>query len=144
MADLTQDRVNEFPGFDRGEFKKLTEDELKMMDDQMFGVCCIDATIDIALAVAATSTPTTGIRAGGMRELRASRSGGYAGREKLSARKRYRYAAEVTIRTLPHRPTRRREVFRRPTDICVIFFRCNFPGGSSCWSCAFTCAGCFR
>jgi len=48
VADLTRDRVKEFPGFDRGEFKKLTEDELKMMDDQMFGVCCIDATIDIA------------------------------------------------------------------------------------------------
>jgi hypothetical protein len=39
VADLTQDRVNQFPGFDRGEFKKLTEDELKMMDD---------ATIDIS------------------------------------------------------------------------------------------------
>ena len=48
VADLTRDRVKQFPGFDRGEFKKLTEDELKMMDDQMFGVCCIDATIDIA------------------------------------------------------------------------------------------------
>ena len=48
VADLTRDRVKEFPGFDRGEFKKLTEDELKMMDDQMFGVCCIDATIDIS------------------------------------------------------------------------------------------------
>src|SRR4030095_11810416 len=48
VADITRDRVKGFPGFDRGEFKKLTEDELKMMDDQMFGVCCIDATIDIA------------------------------------------------------------------------------------------------
>jgi hypothetical protein len=47
VADLTRDRVNEFPGFDRGE-RQPTEDELKMMDDQMFGVCCIDATIDIA------------------------------------------------------------------------------------------------
>ena len=48
VADITRDRVNEFPGFDRGEFKKLSEDELKMMDDQMWGVCCIDATIDLA------------------------------------------------------------------------------------------------
>ena len=48
VADITRDRVQEFPGFDRDEFKKLSEDELKMMDDQMFGVCCVDATIDIA------------------------------------------------------------------------------------------------
>jgi len=48
VADITQDRVKEFPGFDRGEFKQLSEDELKMMDDQMFGVCCLDATIDLA------------------------------------------------------------------------------------------------
>lgn len=48
VADLTRDRVDRYPGFDRGEFEKLSEDELKMMDDQMWGVCCVDVTVDIA------------------------------------------------------------------------------------------------
>jgi len=48
VADITRDRVNQYPGFDRGEFQKLSEDELKMMDDQMWSVCCVDTTIEIS------------------------------------------------------------------------------------------------
>ena len=33
---------------DRGEFAKLSEDELKMMDDQMWSVCCVETTIEIS------------------------------------------------------------------------------------------------
>jgi hypothetical protein len=47
VAEITRDRVDRYPGFDRGEFEKLTEDDLKMMDDQMCAVCCVDATIEI-------------------------------------------------------------------------------------------------
>ncbi len=40
VADITRDRVDRYPGFDRGEFEKLSEDDLKTMDDQMWSVCC--------------------------------------------------------------------------------------------------------
>ena len=48
VADITRDRIDRYPGFDRGEFEKLSEDELKMMDDQMWSVCCVDTTIEIS------------------------------------------------------------------------------------------------
>jgi hypothetical protein len=48
VADITRDRVDRYPGFDRGEFEKLSEDDLKMMDDQMYSVCCVDETIEIS------------------------------------------------------------------------------------------------
>jgi hypothetical protein len=48
VADITRDRVDRYPGFDRGEFQKLSEDDLKMMDDQMWAVCCVDETIEIS------------------------------------------------------------------------------------------------
>jgi PRC-barrel domain protein len=48
VADMSRDRVDRYPGFDRGEFEKLSEDDLKMMDDQMWSVCCIDATIELS------------------------------------------------------------------------------------------------
>jgi hypothetical protein len=48
VADVTRDRVDRYPGFDRGEFETLSEDELKMMDDQMWSACCVDTTIEIS------------------------------------------------------------------------------------------------
>ncbi len=48
VADITRDRIDRYPGFDRGEFETLSEDELKMMDDQMWSVCCVDTTIEIS------------------------------------------------------------------------------------------------
>jgi len=48
MAGLTKERVKNFPGFDKDEFKQLTEDDLKQMDDQMWAVCCADETVVVA------------------------------------------------------------------------------------------------
>jgi len=48
VADLTKDRVKNYPGFDKSEFKKMSEDELKMMDDQMWTVCVVETPAVIA------------------------------------------------------------------------------------------------
>jgi PRC-barrel domain protein len=40
VADLGKDRVQRYPGFDRGEFEKLSDDELNRMDSQMMAACC--------------------------------------------------------------------------------------------------------
>ena len=48
VADVTRERVDRYPGFDRGEFEKMSEDDLKTMDDQMWSVCCVDTTIEIS------------------------------------------------------------------------------------------------
>jgi hypothetical protein len=45
VADLGKDRVKRYPGFDRGEFEKLTDDELMRMDDQMMAACCPSETV---------------------------------------------------------------------------------------------------
>ena len=40
IADVGKDRVERYPGFDRGEFEKLSDDELNRMDSQMMAACC--------------------------------------------------------------------------------------------------------
>jgi len=50
VADITHDRVERFPGFDPSEFEKLTDDDLKRMDDQMYAACCVDTTIEVVAA----------------------------------------------------------------------------------------------
>ena len=40
-ADLTRDRVERFPGFDKDEFDKLTADDLKKFNDQILQVCAL-------------------------------------------------------------------------------------------------------
>ena len=40
VADVGKDRVERYPGFDRGEFEKLSDDELNRMDAQMTAACC--------------------------------------------------------------------------------------------------------
>jgi len=45
IADVTKDRVERFPGFDRGEFEKLSEDELRRMDEQIVAACCPTQTV---------------------------------------------------------------------------------------------------
>lgn len=40
LADLTRERINRFPGFDRDEFEKLSDAELDRMDDQLAAACC--------------------------------------------------------------------------------------------------------
>jgi hypothetical protein len=40
VADIGKDRVERYPGFDRGEFEKLTDDEVDRMAGQIADVCC--------------------------------------------------------------------------------------------------------
>jgi len=40
VADVGKDRVERYPGFDRGEFEKLSDDELNRMDSVMMAACC--------------------------------------------------------------------------------------------------------
>ena len=42
VADIPRDRVRRYPGFDRDEFARLSEDELNRMDEQMTAACCPD------------------------------------------------------------------------------------------------------
>lgn len=42
-ADLTRDRVERFPGFNKDEFDKLTADDLKRFNDQTLQVCALTA-----------------------------------------------------------------------------------------------------
>jgi len=46
IADVTRERVNRFPGFDRDEFEKLSDDELSRMDEQIVASCCPTQQID--------------------------------------------------------------------------------------------------
>jgi hypothetical protein len=39
VADVTRDRVDRYPGFDRGEFHELSDDELHRMDEQVAATC---------------------------------------------------------------------------------------------------------
>ena len=49
VADLTKDRVERFPGFDTDEFKKLSEADLKALDNTMSAMCCPDDVVAIEL-----------------------------------------------------------------------------------------------
>jgi PRC-barrel domain len=40
VADITKDHIDRFPGFDRGEFEKLSDAELSRMDEQIAAACC--------------------------------------------------------------------------------------------------------
>jgi PRC-barrel domain len=46
VADLTRERVNNFPGFNRREFEDLSDEELCRMDEQIVGACCPSQVID--------------------------------------------------------------------------------------------------
>jgi sporulation protein YlmC with PRC-barrel domain len=39
-ADITKDRVERFPGFDKAEFEKLSKDDLKQLAERMAAACC--------------------------------------------------------------------------------------------------------
>jgi hypothetical protein len=51
VADLTRERVHNFPGFDRDEFEKLSEADLNRMEEQMVAACCPTETIDRSASV---------------------------------------------------------------------------------------------
>ncbi|PWT85012.1 MAG: hypothetical protein C5B57_03810 [Blastocatellia bacterium] len=40
LADLTRDRIERFPGFDKDNFEKLTDNDLEEIDSQTASVCC--------------------------------------------------------------------------------------------------------
>src|SRR5262245_39312364 len=46
VADISRDHVSRFPGFDRDEFARLSEDELSHLDEQIVTACCPDEPID--------------------------------------------------------------------------------------------------
>ena len=45
-ADLTRDRVRNFPGFDSDEFEKLPDADLTRMDEQIVAACCPSQMVD--------------------------------------------------------------------------------------------------
>ena len=47
LADITKDRVERFPGFDKDEFKKLSEADLKGMNTAMVAACCPDEVVGV-------------------------------------------------------------------------------------------------
>ena len=49
VADLTKDRVKRFPGFDKGAFTTLTDEDVKRLDDAMTAACCPDEVVAITV-----------------------------------------------------------------------------------------------
>ncbi|HMD36426.1 MAG TPA: PRC-barrel domain-containing protein [Vicinamibacterales bacterium] len=58
VADLNRDRVERFPGFSRGEFEKLTDQELDAMATQITDACCPPLA-----STGGSTTSTSGARA---------------------------------------------------------------------------------
>ena len=48
IADLTVDRVKQFPGFDKSQFEKLTDQDIKRMDEAIAAACCPDEVVVVA------------------------------------------------------------------------------------------------
>jgi len=59
VADLDRERVERFPGFDRGEFEKLSDEELDRMAGQITAACCPPTASTTA---STTASPSTGVR----------------------------------------------------------------------------------
>ena len=53
IADVAKERVKRYPGFDLDEFKKLSDDELYRMSQQIVAECCPDESIDPGAAASA-------------------------------------------------------------------------------------------
>ena len=47
VADITKDRVERFPGFDKDLFRKLSEDDVKRLDAAMAVACCPDEVVAV-------------------------------------------------------------------------------------------------
>jgi len=45
VAELTKERIDRFPGFDKGNFEKLTDDDLDQIDRRTGSECCPDAVM---------------------------------------------------------------------------------------------------
>lgn len=50
IADIAKDRVERFPGFDKDEFKKMSEDDLKQLEAPTLAACCPDEVAAIEIA----------------------------------------------------------------------------------------------
>jgi hypothetical protein len=48
IADLTQERVKRFPGFDKSKFEKLTDEDFTRMDEAMADTCCPDEAVEVS------------------------------------------------------------------------------------------------
>jgi hypothetical protein len=48
VSDVSREHVDRFPGFDRDEFEKLSEDELLQMDEDTLSACCPSVVVDKA------------------------------------------------------------------------------------------------
>src|SRR5579871_311794 len=46
VADITRDHVKRFPGFDLDEFKKMSDDDLYRVAQEMVAGCCPDEAVD--------------------------------------------------------------------------------------------------
>jgi hypothetical protein len=46
ISDVSREHVDRFPGFDRDEFEKLSEDELRQMDEDILASCCPSEVVD--------------------------------------------------------------------------------------------------
>jgi hypothetical protein len=53
VADLAKDRIERFPGFDKDEFKTMSEDDLTALEAPTLAACCPD---DVAVQVVAWET----------------------------------------------------------------------------------------
>ena len=53
IADIAKDRVERFPGFDKDEFKKMTEDDLTKLEAPILAACCPD---EVSVGVASWET----------------------------------------------------------------------------------------
>jgi sporulation protein YlmC with PRC-barrel domain len=50
IADITKERVERIPGFDKDEFKKLSEDDLKQLEAPTVAACCPDDAAIVGVA----------------------------------------------------------------------------------------------
>jgi hypothetical protein len=48
ITDVSRERVDRFPGFDRGEFEKLSAEDLNRMDEETIVICCPDEVVDLS------------------------------------------------------------------------------------------------
>jgi hypothetical protein len=48
IADVSKERMKRFPGFDMGKFEKLTDEDIKRLDESMAAACCPDEVVVVA------------------------------------------------------------------------------------------------
>jgi hypothetical protein len=48
LADVAKERVKRFPGFDKGTFERLTDDDVKALDRMTTAACCPDEVVVVA------------------------------------------------------------------------------------------------